>query len=287
VPTPRPSPLDRALDELYAATPPEFVLVRSRLERELRHAEEPAAAAEIRGRRRPNLAAWACNQLARGEPQGIAELIALTHRLAEAQRAVVDGQAPAAWREVSRERRELLEHLAAAAVAGLGPWAPKPATYRDPVAATLDAASLDPDLVPDLEAGRLTRALSSPAGLGPLPDPNARPPTPRAGRRGPSKRERDAAQRELTQAQREAAQLRAAADTAATEQASADMHADATTAQLREVERAIERARGAARHAAQAAQAGRDRTKEARLLADRAEQRVRRAEQHLRDLDGP
>ena len=285
MPIERGSPLDRALDDLYAATPPEFVLVRSRLERELRHAEEPAAAAEIRSRRRPNLAAWACNQLARGEPDGITELIALTHRLAEAQQAVVNGQPATVWRDVSRERRELLEHLAVKAITGLGPWAPKPATYRDPVEATLDAASLDPDIVPDLEAGRLTRALSSPAGLGPLPDPNARPPTPRARRRGPSKRDREAAQRELTQAQRDAKQLAAAADTATAEQASAEMQADATTAQLREVERAIERARGAARQAAQEAQAARDRTKEARLLADRAEQRVRRAEQGLRDLD--
>ena len=287
MPTETESPLDRALDELYAATPPEFVLVRSRLERELRHADEPSAAADIRSRRRPNLGAWACNQLARRDPEGIAELIALTHRLAEAQQAVVNGQPSAAWRDVSRERRELLEHLAATAIAELAPWAPKPATYRDPVAATLDAASLDPDIVPDLEAGRLTRALSSPAGLGPLPEPNARPLTPPAGRRGPSKRDREAAQRELTQAQREAKQLAAAADTATTEQSSAEMQADATTAQLREVERAIERARGGARHATREAQAARDRTKGARLLADRAEQRVRRAEQHLRDLDAP
>jgi hypothetical protein len=285
MPTERGSPLARALDELYAATPPEFVLVRSRLERELRQAEESSAAAEIRSRRRPNLAAWACNQLARREPEGIAQLIALTQRLAEAQQAVVNGQPAAAWRDVSRERRELLDHLAGTAIAGLGPWAPKPATYRDPVVATLDAASLDPDIVPDLTAGRLTRALSGPAGLGPLPDPNARPPTPAAGRRGPSKRDRDAAQRELNQAQREAKQLSAAAETVTTEQASAEMQADATTAQLREVERAIERARGAARHATQEAQAARDRTKQARLLADRAEQRVRRAEQNLRDLD--
>jgi hypothetical protein len=273
------------LDELYAATPPEFVLVRSRLERELRQAHESSAAAEIRSRRRPNLAAWACNQLARRDPDGIGELIALTDRLADAQQAVVDGAPPEAWRTVSRERRELLEHLAAIAIIELGPWAPKPATYRDPVAATLDGASVDPDIVADLEAGRLTRALSAPAGLGPLPDPTARPSHAEAGRRGPSNRERDAALGELTEARREAAQCAAAADTAATEQASAEMHADATTAQLREVERAVERARSAARSAAREAQAARDRTKEARHLADRAEQRLRRSEQHLRELE--
>ena len=283
MPTEPATPLDRALDDLYAATPPEFVLVRSRLERELRHGDEPSAATEIRSRRRPNLAAWACNQLARRDPDGIAALVALTRRLAEAQQAVVNGQEPAAFRDVSRERRELLEHLTASAIATLQPWAPKPATYRDRVLATLDAASIDPDLVADLEAGRLTRALSAPAGLGPLPDPNARPVNPRAATR-PSKRDVDAAQRELTQAQREAKQLATAVDTAASEQASAEMQADATTAQLREVERAIERARGAARHAAQQAQAARDRTKAARQLADRAEQRVRRAEHQLREL---
>lgn len=286
MPTDRGSPLDRALDELYAATPREFVLVRSRLERALRPADPPAAA-EIRGRRRPNLAAWACNQLARRDPNGIAALVALTRRLAGAQQAVMNGHAPEAFREVSRERRELLEHLTATAIAELQPWAPKPATYHDPVTATLDAASLDPDLVPDLEAGHLTRALSSPAGLGPPPDPNARAAPPPAGRKGPSKRERDAAHRELTEAQRDAKAQAVAVDTAAAEQASAEMHADATTAQLREVERAIERARSSARQAAQDAHAARDRTQEARRLADQAEQRVRRAEQRLRELDGP
>jgi hypothetical protein len=285
VPTEPGSPLDRALDELYAATPPEFVLVRSRLERDLRHGDEASAATEIRSRRRPNLAAWACNQLARQDPDGIRALVALTQQLAEAQQAVVNGREPAAFRDVSRERRELLEQLADAAIATLQPWAPKPATYRDPVLATLDAASIDPDRAPDLEAGRLTRALSAPAGLGPLPDPNARPAKPPAGR--PSKRDLEAAQRELTQAQREAKQLATAADTAATEQASAEMHADATTTQLREVERAVERARGAARHAGQEAQTARTRTKDARQAADRSEQRVRRAEQHLRELEAP
>jgi hypothetical protein len=279
------SPLDRALDELYGATPPGFVLVRSRLERDLRDGDDAAAATEVRRRRRPNLAAWACNQLARQDPDGIRGLVALTHQLAEAQQAVVNGREPAGFRDASRERRDLLEHLTAAAIATLQPWAPKPATYRDPVLATLDAASIDPDLAPDLQAGRLTRALSAPAGLGPLPDPNARPAPPAAPR--PSKRDLDAAHQELTQAQREAKQLGTAAETAATEQASAEMQADATTTQLREVERAVERARGAARHAAQDAQAARTRTKEARQAADRAEQRVRRAEQHLRELEAP
>lgn len=283
MPTRPRSPLDRALDELYGATPPEFVLVRSRLERELRAADEGAAATEIRGRRRPHLAAWAANQLARTDPDGVGELLALTQRVSQAQQAAVNGAAPDALREQARDRRDLLDRLTTAALATLAPWAPKPATYRDPVLATLDAASLDPDLAADLGAGRLTRALSTPAGLGPLPDPNASPAVPRAAGR-PSKREVDAAERELTQARREAQELATAADTAASEQASAEMHADATTAQLREVERAIERARGAARQATQAAQAARERTAEARRATDRAEQRLRRAEQRLREL---
>ncbi|HSO95160.1 MAG TPA: hypothetical protein VLV81_03880 [Acidimicrobiia bacterium] len=283
MPTNPGSPLDRALDELYAATPPEFVLVRSRLERELRATDETAAATEIRGRRRPHLAAWAANQLARAEPDGVGELLTLTQQVGEAQQAVIDGADADTLRERSRDRRDVLERLTTMALATLSPWAPKPATYRDPVLATLDAASLDPDLAVDLRAGRLTRALSAPAGLGPLPDPNPPPPSSRAPGR-PSKREVDKAERELAQARREAQELAIAADTAATEQASAEMHADATTAQLREVERAIERARGTARQATNAAHAARERTTEARRLADRAEQRLRRAEQRLRDL---
>jgi hypothetical protein len=252
------SALDRALDELYAATPPEFVLVRSRLERALR-SDDPAAAAEVRRRRRPNLAAWACNALARRDPDGIAELVALTGQLGAEQQAVVDGRDPETWRRVTRERRDLLDHLGAEATQALQPWAPKPASYRDAITATLDAASVDPDVVDDLEAGRLTRALTAPPSLGPLPDPNAPPVPARATTRGPSKRQLDAARRELADAQRQATEAAEAADTATAEQASADMQADATTAQLGEVERAIERARAAARHATQEAQRARDR----------------------------
>lgn len=282
----RDTALDRALDELYAATPPEFILVRSRLEKELRRADDAEAAAEVRGRRRPNLAAWATNQLARLDPDGIAELLTLTRRLTDEQQAVVDGRSPDVWRDVARHRRDLLDALAAGAVRALQPWAPKPATYRDAIAATLDAASLDPASVTDLEEGRLARPLTVPAGLGPVPDPNAPRASTAVVSRGPSKREVDAAQRELTASQREAAELAAAAETAATEQASAEMEADATATQLREVERAVDRARAAARHAAQEAQAARARTKGARQVADRAEQRARRAEQAVRDLEG-
>src|SRR5436309_2901107 len=57
--------VEAALDELYGAPPDEFLAVRSALERKFRDAGYRDAASELHHRRRPNLAAWATNQVAR------------------------------------------------------------------------------------------------------------------------------------------------------------------------------------------------------------------------------
>ncbi len=273
-----PSPAqERALDELYAAGPEEFVLVRSRLDVALRQAGDLAAAKDVRGRRRPNLAAWAINQLARGAAAEIADLVGTTRALAAAQSTLAPGAATDAWREQARQRQHQVERLADAGVATLRGRAPKPESYRDTIAATLEAATVDPAWTDALLAGRLTRALSPPAGFGPAP-----PATP-AGRRG-GKRDaagRAAARRAVTDARRQAQRLADAAESAVAEQASAELQAQAADAHLQEVRRALERAQDSARSAATAARAARQRADEARRDADQAAGRLRQAEARL------
>jgi hypothetical protein len=263
--------LDEALDELYAASPEEFVLVRSRLERELRAAGAADAAAEVRRRRRPNLAAWAVNRLARAQPDDVAALVAATRRLADAQQGVLRGDAADRLRLDARDRQALLGRLAGDAVAGLRGHAPKPDAYRDPILGTLDAAAADPDAAADLVAGRLTRPLAPPAGFGPAPDRDA-PPIGAAS--GPD----PAARRALTEARQALKASEAAAKSAASELTSAELRADAADAHLREVERALERAQASAEQAAEQRRVARDRSDAARAAVDAAAARLGEAE---------
>ena len=273
----QPSALERALDELYAATPEEFVLVRTRLAADLRQAGEPAAAADVRGRRRPNLAAWACNQLARQHADELGRLLDVTRRAAAAQGATLRGGDAVALRHARQQRQDLLERLAGEGVQLLRGRAPKPDAYRDSITATVDAASLDPESVEELRAGRLTRPLSPPAGFGSAPGLEAVDATATPGQ---DEALADA-RRDLADAQRAAQQAEAAAKTAGAEQASAELRADTAAAHLQEVERALERARAGADEASEQAKLARVRSDEARKAADDAARRVRDAEQRV------
>ena len=234
--------LDDALDELYGVLPEEFVLVRSRLERELKAAGDADAAAEIRRLRRPHLAAWACNQIARHDHDGVGALFDATAELAVVQQRTIGGGDPDELRAATRRRQEVLDELVDAGLRKLARHAPKPAQYRDNIAATLDAATLDADAAAMLRAGRLTQPLLPPSGFGPL-DATAVPGAePRPARKA-SSRERDKARRELERAQQIAATVAAAADEADAEVASADLAAQSALAHLQEVDRAQARAR--------------------------------------------
>ena len=273
----QPPVLERALGELYAAAPEEFVLVRTRLAAELREAGDTAAAAEVRGRRRPNLAAWACNQLARRRADEVGELLSATSRVAAAQGSALRGGDGEALRREGRARQELVARLAGEGVALLRGRAPKPEAYRDTIAATLDAASLGPETAEELRAGRLTRALSAPAGF----DASLNLGDAARSLSGVELDAAQAARRELADARREAQAAQAAAKTAGSEQASADLRSDAAAAHLQEVERALERARTSAAEAAEQARLARARGEAARVAAEAAERRVRDAERQM------
>jgi hypothetical protein len=274
------SPIDpeQALDELYGAAPEEFTLVRSRLERELRDTGATDAAAELKRRRRPHLAAWAVNQIARRDPDAISELFSATTDLAAAQRAAVGGN-PDELRDATRRRQDVLDELTNAAVRVLSGHAPKPAQYRDNVAATLDAATLDEAAAVALRSGQLTQPLMARASFGPL-DPATIPGSSTPTRRRPSSREVAKARREVAQAQRAADAAQRAADDADAGVTSAELATQSAQSHLEEVDRARERAReslagarSALTDAQEAAAAARRGAREARARLEEAEAR--------------
>lgn len=274
--------LEDALDELYAAAPDEFVLVRSRLERELKGTGDTEAVNEVHRRRRPHLAAWATNQLARRNGDDLAELLEVTARVAQAQHGALGGGGGDDLRELARERNEILDRLTADGVHLLRGHAPKPDSYRDNIAATLDAASLDPARSDELRAGRLSHPLAPPAGFGPDP---AGPIVAALSRGRDVQKARDKAQQELTKARKRAAALADARDDARAEQASAEIEVESAAAHARDVEQALERANASLEQATTRSRAARERAESAERETATSAADVREAEARLKELE--
>jgi hypothetical protein len=62
------------VDALFALPPEEFTAARDRLARELSDGGNKEAAKEVKGLKRPTVAAWAVNQTVRGHPDALERL---------------------------------------------------------------------------------------------------------------------------------------------------------------------------------------------------------------------
>jgi hypothetical protein len=102
---------DEALDELYGAPLAEFVAERKRLAKKL----EGADAAALAKVRKPNVAAWTLNQLARRERRDVDLLLDAGHRLRQAQTGVLQGAEKTAFEDARRKEADALKRLTKAA----------------------------------------------------------------------------------------------------------------------------------------------------------------------------
>lgn len=143
-----------AVAELYSSDPDEFVERRRALVAKARAAGQAPAAKQIAGLRKPTRSAWVVNKLVRADPGVSTELASLGEELRAAQGSL-DG---AAIRQLSQQRRELIESLARQAFTVSGLHAPL-AALRDEVTATLGAALADPRVAEQLAGGALERAV--------------------------------------------------------------------------------------------------------------------------------
>jgi hypothetical protein len=229
--------LGAAVDKLYGLPRERFVAERDNLAK-----AEPALAERIRKLRKPTVAVWQANQLARKRRKDVAALVGLGKDMRAAQENL-DGEA---LRRLSRQRTEALDKLVARlpdAAAGL----------RD----LLERASTDPGAAEDLLAGRLT---AEPAGSGwgfELAMPTATVSAP----------EDDRLRRKYDEA-------KAADDEAQQALDAAEQELDAATRRVEELQAALTDAR-AARDDADAA------VKRARQEAQRTAKRAHEAERRL------
>ena len=242
---------DRTAD-LYGLPPEEFTAARDRLAQQLREEGDRDAAAEVRKRKRPSMAAWVLNQLVRRHRAEVDDLIAAGRRLRESQRAALEGGDRSALREASADRRTLTDRLldrSREILAEAGHSASR--THLDRVERTLQAATLSEDAAEELGRGRLERELEPPEGLEALGVWDLPEPTPLAPRD-------------------ERVERRAAAARKAEEEAeAAEKDAERLSREAQEAERAAEEARRAAKRAAASAERARRRAEDLRKRADR------------------
>lgn len=231
--------LDAIVRELYALPPAEFTAARTARAK----SADRVLAARITAVRKPSVAAWAVDLMAREGLLGDAV------ELGAALRAAQEGLDASALADLSRQRRKLCSLLSGQAAAraedeGVSVSAPA----RADIERTLTAAMIDADAAAAVLSGRLTTAIEA-TGLGPpdlagalggsVPAPVAAPPpaddlSERRARKALEQAARDA-ERAAEQAEREHAHL-----TAQTQRAQG--HVDRLRARIADLERDLEAA---------------------------------------------
>lgn len=148
-----------AVDSLFAADLSEFVKVRDALVKQLKAEGDKEGAAAVKAMRKPSTVAWAVNQVARQRGDDVAELVRRAGAVRDAQERAVGGREDGSLRTTTRDWRDLVAELGAAAAELVGPQ------YRDEAAGAFEAASTDEALVDTLVAGRFVAA-PTPGGFG-------------------------------------------------------------------------------------------------------------------------
>jgi len=278
--------MDKEADALYGLPLEQFTPERDALVKELRKEGDREAAARVKSLRKPTVAAWAVNQLARSQPQAIRELGDAGEALRDAQAAIVAGKGSADDLRAAGERqRAAVEELMTAArglLTGNGRGLSE-STLED-VADTLRAAAVDDGTREAVLAGRLDRERRA-AGLGAglegfaltgAPPRAASAPAkpgpakPRAGAaRAEAAAEKEAALRAAAARKEEQRAARAAAKEASTAAKRAEREHELAESRLRGAEEALANAKEA--HAeAKAAE------REARRVRDQAAKEAKR-----------
>ena len=150
--------LDEATDELYRAELDAFVAERTRLARELKESGDDNAAAKLAKLKKPTVAAWALNQLARRHRRDVDLLLDAGHRLRQTQEGVVGGADRVAFEQAQKTEREALQRLTQQASELLGGAS---AQVLSQLSQTLRAAAVSEEGRELLARGRFTTPLET------------------------------------------------------------------------------------------------------------------------------
>jgi len=271
--------VERAAAELYGLPPGEFTRARDERAKALRADGDREAADAVKRLRRPTVAAWAVNQLARGRREDVDALLAAGERLRAAQEELLGGGDRSAFQEAAAEERELVARLSADAATLASEAGERGGGLYEKVAETLHAAALDVEAAEELRRGRLVREREAIGGFGeggaPLPSPSA-PRASKAPKKGPS----SAAKPRSDQSEK-----RQRLNAARTDERHARRELEAAERALEHARERAEAAEQHAREAAERAKATAERLKESRAAATAARRAHQRAAKALDKAD--
>jgi hypothetical protein len=233
---------EREIDDLYQRPLDEFTSARDELVKQLRAEGEREAAAQVKAMRKPTVAVWLVNRLAREDEVGVQRLLKAGDTLAKSQAKVAAGSSSDEFVDARRDEQQALDRLAREAreIAereGIGAAAVERATQ------TLRAASLSDEGRELLKRGRLTEELEPP-GFEALtgmtfaaPKLPAKKAAPKASRR----RELEQAREALKAARAEERELSRAARSAEEQAGRLRQQADEAAKRVTAAEAALER----------------------------------------------
>jgi len=147
---------EEAADALYAAPGADFIATRNELAKQLKTDGDQLGSTRLKAMRKPTVAAWVANLLARKLPDDLDDLLALGDEFREAT-ADLDGDR---LRELTPRRHQLLDKLSTEATRLSGDEGQKvSADVGQKLRETLDAALIDPAAGDAVREGRLSSAL--------------------------------------------------------------------------------------------------------------------------------
>ncbi|TDD48277.1 hypothetical protein E1263_33500 [Kribbella antibiotica] len=244
---------EEAADQLYASPAADFIATRNELAKELKADGDQLASTRLKALRKPTVAAWVTNLVARELGDDLDDLLALGDEFREAT-ADMDG---ARLRELTPRRHQLVDKLVAEAKKLADQKLSADVTQK--LRETLDAALVDPAAGDAVREGRLSSALRH-VGFG-VVDENGEPTnvTPLTDERREAARARRKTQQDETtaeaeqdRAQREAEEREAAARAEAKKEFEAAVTAaQAAEARVEDLDKQLDDARDALAEAQQ------------------------------------
>jgi hypothetical protein len=196
----------KAIGQLYALPLEEFVARRDELARSLRGEGERELAEQVKALRKPSVAAWVVNQLARQDRTRVGAMLEAGARLRAVHGKLLQGGPVDAVQRATAAEREAVANLVSAAerlLADAGRGA-SPATLER-VGETLHAAAVDEDVAQLVREGRLVEEQQA-TGFGAV-EGMARPGT-RAPKQAAQSQARTSARRRAAEEKRRAAEQR-------------------------------------------------------------------------------
>lgn len=277
-------PWETKAEALYRLDPEDFVAARNELAKDVR-AKDRKAASAIRNLAKPTVAAWAINQVALNKPKLMDAVLGATRDLRAASEQALGGDR-APLKSATDSRRKAISAVVDAAVSTLEAKGRAGESHRETIRNTVEAASLDETMAPILQAGRLDHEMDAPAIFGGLTSMPSEPsPSPRSERRARRSRATEAPEDDPEEVLREARRARADAEDLAELAATARERAQEAAQAMREAREAVQAAEAQLKDAQRALDRAMDGAKSTSLRASEIERDAEEARVRAEQLE--